>query len=69
MFSTEHEFITFSTMYNAVKHKVCLFEWFLERKYGPKFHYQENTVVSVIITHKAGRAFLQGNGTAETTIE
>lgn len=56
-------------MYNAVKHKVCLFEWFLERKYGPKFHYQGNTVGSVIITHKAGRAFLQGNGTAETTIE
>lgn len=68
MFSTEHEFITFSTMYNAVKHKVCLFQWFLEGKCDKKFRFQENTVGSMIITHKAGRAFLQGNCIAETAI-
>lgn len=69
MLSTEHEFITFSTMYNAVKHKVCLFQWFLEGKCDQKFHFQENIVGSMIITYKADREFLQGNCIAETAIE
>lgn len=69
MFSTEHEFITFSIMFNAVKHKVSVFQWFLEGKGDQKFHFQENTVGSMVITHKSGRASLQGYCIAETAIE
>lgn len=69
MFSTAHEFITFSTKHNAVKHKICWFQWFLEDNCDQKFNFQENTGGSMIITHKAVRAVLQGHCIAETTIE
>lgn len=49
--------------------KICWFQWFLEDNCDKKFHFQESTGGSMIITHKAVRVVLQRHCTAETTIE